>query len=100
MRLWATYTNQILGVSFEYPPNIKTNSGEWSTGSCDAGHAFHATIGLPSGAVSYVYALTKNYSAPKDGPGVGTEGYVISDRNVHCSATYEGHQENINTYLR
>lgn len=77
--LWATYKNDALKMSFAYPPGIHADPTQWGIGNGDAGRAFHASVRLPSGAVIYAYALTKDYSAPKDGPGVATEGFAVKD---------------------
>lgn len=75
---WKTYSNDELSVSFSYP-TTNPASEDWRVGKGTTGKAFQATIDLPSGAVIYAYALTKDYSAPKDGPGVATEGFVVKD---------------------
>lgn len=73
---WRQYTNKEFGISFEYPSDIDQN---WMVGSGDTGEQFGGTIELPSKSDMSFTSLTKDYTAPKDGVMVGTEGYVIKD---------------------
>ncbi len=75
--LWTTYTNDELGISFSYPSNTASDQNQWGIGRGETGASFHASIGLPSGAVIYAYATTKDYSAAKGGFSVATEGFVV-----------------------
>lgn len=81
--VWKTYENKDLGISFAYPTGRNSNDGYWGIGNGTTGKAFQATIGLPSGAVIYAYATTKDYSVEKGGFSVGTEGFIVTNRKYH-----------------
>ncbi len=80
--LWKTFVSNELGISFSYPHNGDT--GDWRIGNGTTGKAFQATISLPSGAVIYAYATTKDYSTEKDGFAVGTEGFIVRNDKYYA----------------
>lgn len=76
-KFWKTYTNESLGVSFDYPDNFKTfRAGQWGVGNGTTGKSFSMSLELPSGATIRASATTKDYSAEKGGFGVGTQGFI------------------------
>jgi hypothetical protein len=78
---WKRYTNDTVGISFLYPDtgNLDT-SGQWSIIPGDGGQTFGGNIRLPtSGALVQFVATTKDYSAPKEGMPIGTEGFVVQN---------------------
>jgi hypothetical protein len=82
--LWKTYTNKELGISFAYPPAKEADEIYWGIGGGDTGRSFHANIKLPSSTTIYAHARTKDYSVPKGGPGVATEGFVTRDGGYYA----------------
>lgn len=80
---WETFENKELGISFTYPVDKNSDDVHWGISHGTTGRMFHAAVNLPSGAVIYAYATTKDYSAEKDGFGVGTEGFVVENKKYH-----------------
>lgn len=80
---WKTFKNTELGISFSYP--FVKNSGEeyWGIGTGDKGKVFQATIELSPDISIYAYTTTKDYSVPKGGFNVGTEGFVVKNNKYY-----------------
>lgn len=74
--VWASYSQNNLGFTFEYPVFENTMSASIYPGM-QGGESFHMQIRLPSGSLISVYASTKDYSDGKDAPSVGFEGYKV-----------------------
>lgn len=80
--VWRTHENKELAISFAYP--TKSISPEnWGIVPGTTGRSFGATIFLPSGAVIYAQATTRDYSLEKDGLPVSTEGFVEQNGSYH-----------------
>lgn len=73
---WRQYTNNEIGISFSYPSAVDQN---WGIGKGDTGKQFGGTIELPSKSTLSFVAHTKDYTAPKGGVMVSTEGYIVKD---------------------
>ena len=73
---WRQYTNNEFGISFSYPSDMDQG---WSVSRGDTGKQFGGTVELPSKSTLNFVAHTHDYTAPKDGVLVSTEGYVIKD---------------------
>lgn len=73
--LWQTYVNQDLGIEFTYP-NYEDETPVWTMKEGQNGRLFTGGITLPSGARINFYASTQEYTEPKKGVWVGTEGFT------------------------